>query len=31
VEIKEEDAGKMLSEVRDMLLTMLADEESLEG
>jgi hypothetical protein len=31
VEMQEEDAGKMLSDVRDILLTMLADEESLEG
>jgi DNA repair exonuclease SbcCD nuclease subunit len=31
VEMKEDDAGKMLSDVRDILLTMLADEESLEG
>jgi len=25
------DTGKLLSDVRDILLTMLADEESLEG
>lgn len=31
VEMQAEDAGKMLSDVRDILLTMLADEESLEG
>ena len=31
VEMPAEDAGKMLSDVRDILLTMLADEESLEG
>jgi DNA repair exonuclease SbcCD nuclease subunit len=31
VEIQEEDAGKMLSDVRDILLTMLADEGGLEG
>lgn len=31
VEIPKEEAGKMLIDVRDILLTMLADEESLEG
>ncbi len=31
LEMQEEDVGKMLSDVRDILLTMLADEENLEG
>ena len=31
VEMQEEDAGKMLSDVRDILLTLLADEENPEG